>query len=243
MHSVLGIPVENGDKFVKMSAKKKMEWATRRYLIIDEVSMMDCKLMIKLHNELYSAKSSKADVKFSGFNILFLSDFLQLPCISPYPLYIDRSEYQLGHHLWRSLNAVVILRKQLRQVGDQRLLHCLWIRKLTKEDLDLLYSRIGAPLPDSTAVTMIVRRNELRHALNLRRLFYLSEFSGTSITYCIAKIKSRIGVPRSKIYKLRVGNKNVKGDAILPFIPGVLLMITENIDKPLGKPQSHWSIR
>ena len=36
-------------------------------------------------------------------------------------------------------------------------------------------------------------------------------------------------------YALRVGHKNVKGDAILPLLPGAPLMITQNIDPALGE--------
>jgi hypothetical protein len=128
IHSALGIVIEKGHKHRPMSWAKKQEWATRRYIIIDEVSMLDCKLIIKLHNKLCSTKSSKQRVKFGGFNILFLGDFLQLPSISKSYLDVLTPEYQLGYHLWRSLNGVVILREQMHQADDQRWaenIHCL----------------------------------------------------------------------------------------------------------------------
>jgi PIF1-like helicase len=235
LHSALGIAVEREQKNIKMSQKKKKDWANRRYLIIDEVSMLDCKMMIKLHNKLCSANSSKDDVILGGFNILFFGDFLQLPSISPYHLYTANSPYHLGHHLWRSLNAVVILTEQMRQAGDPRyaqLLH-LRIRQPTAEDIQLLLGRIGARL-NSSDVTIVVRRNELRHALNIRMLQRDARSRNIPITYCIAKDEERIGIPRSKFYRLRLGHNNVKGDAILPLIPGAPLMVSDNVDKPLG---------
>ena len=47
LHSAVGIPVENGDgmRLTTMSDKKAKEWQDRHYLIIDEVSMMDCKVI------------------------------------------------------------------------------------------------------------------------------------------------------------------------------------------------------
>ena len=42
-------------------------------------------------------------------------------------------------------------------------------------------------------------------------------------------------MPLSDIYGLRVGHKGMKGDAILPLLPGTPLMLTKNIDIPLGK--------
>ena len=47
LHSAVGIPVENGDgtRVTTMSDKKAKEWEDRHFLIIDEVSMMDCKVI------------------------------------------------------------------------------------------------------------------------------------------------------------------------------------------------------
>ena len=112
-----------------------------------------------------------------------------------------------------------------------------------EEDLELLQSRVGAPLPDFTAVTIIVRRHELRHALNLKRLHSLSESTGAPVTYCMTRERSRIGISHSQVYTLRVGHKNVKGDAILPLILGAPLMVTQNIDRPLGESLSNESTR
>ena len=132
----------------------------------------------------------------------------------------------------------VILRIQVRQAGDRRyadLLHRLRMRQPTEEDIKLLNSRVGAALPDSATITIIIHRHELRHALNVKRLHSLSEFSGTPVTYCIARERSRVGISHSQVYILRVGHKNVKGDTILPLIPGAPLMVTQNIDRPLGE--------
>jgi hypothetical protein len=80
-------------------------------------------------------------------------------------------------------------------------------------------------------VPIIVRRHELRHALNVRRLQSLSESTGTLVTYYVAKERSRSGISHSQVYALRVGHKNVKGNAILPLLPSTSLMITQNIDR------------
>ena len=110
LHSAVGISVENGDgaRVVTMSDKKAKEWQDRHYLIVDEVSMMDRKVITQLHTQLCKAKSLP-DLKFGGVNIIFTGDFLQIPAVSHFDLYIDNPKWQQGHHLWRSLNAVVIL--------------------------------------------------------------------------------------------------------------------------------------
>ena len=47
LHSAVGILVENGDgvRVMTMSDKKAQEWQDHHYLIVDEVSMMDCKVI------------------------------------------------------------------------------------------------------------------------------------------------------------------------------------------------------
>jgi len=44
-------------------------------MFIDEVSMLDCKVMENLHSQLTKAES-KPDIPFGGVNIIFLGDFL-----------------------------------------------------------------------------------------------------------------------------------------------------------------------
>jgi hypothetical protein len=60
----------------------------------------------------------------------------------------------------RSLNAVIILRQQMRQSDDSRyatLLKNLRIRQPTQEDIQLLNTRIGITLPNQHYIPTIVR--------------------------------------------------------------------------------------
>ena len=166
-----------------------------------------------------------------------MGDFLQIPAVSHFDLYIDNPRWQQGHHLWRSLNAVVILRKQMRQAKDPRyaeLLHRLRLHQPTDEDIDLLNTRINAFLTNDNTAPIIVRRHQVRHAINAQRLHIAAQLAQIPVTYCVAKVVERSGMPLSDVYALRVGNKGMKGDAILPLLPGTPLMLTKNIDIPLG---------
>src|SRR5204863_4971925 len=130
----------------RLTPKKINQWTECRYIIIDEVSMLDCKVMEDLHKQLTVAKA-KPEVEFGGMNIIFFGDFLQLPAIINPDLYRDTVTRRHGHQLWRLLNAVVILKEQVRQVEDPdyaALLSRLRIRKPTDEDIETLNSRIGA---------------------------------------------------------------------------------------------------
>ena len=240
MHSAVGIPVEMGDHSTSKHLKgKKTEWAdeNRKYLIIDEVSMLDCKVITQLHEKLCAAKSSNSSVLFGGVNIMFFGDFLQLPSISPFKLYKRTARWQLGYDLWHSLNVVVLLKDQVRQAEDPRfaeLLHNLRLRRPTTEDLALLRSRIGAPIPGASDAPIVVRRHQIRHALNLEKLHAAASLTNTLITYCMARIIKKRGMSTELVYKLRMGNKNVQGDAVLALIPGAPLQLTKNISVPLG---------
>ena len=206
-------------------------------MIIDEVSMLDCKLMSKLHKKLSSAKPSKEKINFGGVNIIFLGDFLQIPSVSPSRLYINNPKWQHGYDLWHALNAVIILYKQMRQADDlnySQLLGRMRKRNLTNEDISFLHSLVGAPLPDPTTVPIIVQRHRLRHALNIKRIHSLAESSATPIVYCVAKVKKCNGMSLPKVYSLRLGHKGILGDSILPLLPRSPLMITTNINTPLG---------
>src|ERR1700685_2104768 len=101
--------------------------------------------MESLHKQLTIAKS-KPEVEFGGMNMIFFGDFLQLPAVINPDLYRDTVTYNKGHKLWRSLNAVVILTKQMRQAGDPEcaaLLSRLRIRQPTDKAIETLNTRIG----------------------------------------------------------------------------------------------------
>ena len=143
-HSATGIPFERktgrkGEEGVHVKSKTK-DWTDRNYMIVDEVSMMDTNVITNISTELGRIKALPSE-KFGGVNIIFMGDFLQLSAVSTYDLYIDKPKTRTGHDIWRSLNAVVILRHQIRQAGDLRyaeLLHRLRFHRLTDEDIDLL---------------------------------------------------------------------------------------------------------
>src|SRR5205814_1863026 len=56
LHSAVGIPIEFGDNrtalTTKVIHKKASEWRERRFLIADEVSMMDAKVLESVNKEL-----------------------------------------------------------------------------------------------------------------------------------------------------------------------------------------------
>jgi hypothetical protein len=152
VHSAVSIPIERSDgkRKAKLTTKQVEEWQKHRYMVIDEISMLDCRVMEHLHNQLIIAKSNP-DVIFGGVNIIFFSDFLQLPAVINPDLYVDNQKYGVGHRLWRSLNAVTILRQQMRQAEDSLyagILFRIRLRIPTDDDIEILKTRIGVCLPN-----------------------------------------------------------------------------------------------
>src|SRR5579859_3135287 len=192
VHTAVSIPIETADgkRVGKLKEKQLKAWREAQYMIIDEVSMLDCKVMESLHSQLTKAKS-KPDIPIGGVNIIFFGNFLQLPAVINPDLYVDQKDWGLGHRLWRSLNAIVILTRPMRQARDlayAALLSWVRLRQPTDDDIETLRSRIGVTLPNMESVAVTVRRHALRQAINMRRLREEEAKSNTRIVYCIANV-------------------------------------------------------
>ncbi|CAG8639970.1 5834_t:CDS:2, partial [Scutellospora calospora] len=59
------------------------------YLIIDEISIVGQKLFIQLHTFMKKVKATDDDTFFTEINILFASDFMQLPLVLDFALYVS----------------------------------------------------------------------------------------------------------------------------------------------------------
>src|SRR5579859_5861401 len=213
VHAAASIPIERSDgkKMGRLKKNQVEAWGLRQYMIIDEVSMLDCQVMDYLHKQLSIAKANP-EVAFSGVNIIFFGDFLQLPAVLNPDLYVDNKDYPLGHQLWRSLNTVVILTQQMRQAGDLEyaaLLSRLRVGEPTDEDIETLNDRIGVELPNMESVAVTVRRHALRQAINMRKMRELESKSDTRITYCIGNLAKCHNMSAHEAYQIHSGNTDL----------------------------------
>ena len=120
----------------------------------------------------------------------------------------------------------------MRQADDQRYAEAMSRVRLhepTNEDIDMLNTRIGAPIPDSFSAPIIVRRHSVRHALNVQKLNEVACKQNIPITHCKARITGRKELSIEKAYSIIQGPKNALGDGILSVIPGAPLIITKNL--------------
>src|SRR5579859_1396396 len=172
VHSAASIPIEtsNGKKMGKLKKHQLDEWQHRQYMIIDEVSMLDSKVIEDLHSQLAKVKANP-EINFGGVNMIFFGDFLQLLAVLNPDVYVHNNG--VGYRLWRSLNGVVILTQQMRQARDPTyaaLLSRCRVCKPMDDDIEKLRDRIGAMLPNMRSAAVTVRRHALRQAINIRRL-------------------------------------------------------------------------
>jgi ATP-dependent DNA helicase PIF1 len=242
LHSTAAIPVEAGDgdkqiKLGKATDKQVLVWKELDYIVIDEVSMMDSKVMMQLNKNLslFRGSNKEHDGKpFGGVNVLFYGDFLQLPSVSKLDLWRTHlGRWQQGHDLWRSLNAVVILTQQMRQAEDSvyaEAMARIRVHQPTDQDIAMLNSRIGVPIPDSSAVPTIVQRHYVRHAINLQKLKETAASNNLQILHCKAEVIVNHGFSLRQLYSIIQGPKKALGDGVLSVIPGAPLMITKNLN-------------
>src|SRR5271170_258391 len=102
------------------------------------VSVLDSTVIQHLHSQLAKVKANP-EINFGVVNIIFFSDFLQLPAVLNPDVYVNNNG--LGYRLWRSLNGVVILTQQMRQARDPSyaaLLSRCRMRKPTDDDIEKL---------------------------------------------------------------------------------------------------------
>jgi len=241
LHSAAAIPVEAGDREKQIRASKATDkqalvWKELDYIVVDEVSMMDSKVMMQLNKNLslFRGSNKEHDGKpFGGVNMLFFGDFFQLPSVSKLDLWrTNLGRWQQGHDLWRSLNAVVILTQQMRQAEDSMYAEAMArirVHQPTDKDIAMLNSRIGVPIPDSSAAPIIVRRHYVRHAINLQKLKETAASNNSPVLHCKAEVIADHGVSFRQVYSIIQGPKKALGEGVLSVMPGAPLMVTKNL--------------
>ena len=216
-------------------------------IIIDEVSMVGCRHLAKISTALTTGKCVAPEIPFGGVDIIFFGDFIQFSPIKDTPLYAawqknpkisksKRSEErkQLGMHLWRQVDKIVLLDEQMR-CTDQRyldLLSRLREGKCTDDDIALLNTRVIGQHVDVTSIVdtpIITPGNQLVMAINDR--LYIS----TADDYTGRK-KERKQLKKKVLRKLmKKAATSTEGlPRELQLYVGMPVMVTRNIHTELG---------
>jgi hypothetical protein len=123
LHVLAGIPVRGGKQSSHTLKKLRDFWRTKRYLIIDEVSMLSRTFFAKLCHIISTAMESEEDKIFGGLNVILCGDFHQFPPVvarRSAPLYwpVDSSHDSeddiLGRKIFEQFVTVVQLKEQIR---------------------------------------------------------------------------------------------------------------------------------
>jgi hypothetical protein len=144
LHSMLKLGVQKGNtpitELTLLPATMKAleeDLKGKRFLFIDEISMIGQKLLIQIHRRLQDVFNSKEP--FGGIHVIFCGDFYQLPPIM--------DDYCFSHALFQDLD-VIFLHENMRQKEDKFWCGILdkikfgLTGKLTRDEYAALYNRV-----------------------------------------------------------------------------------------------------
>ncbi|CAF1979209.1 unnamed protein product [Rotaria magnacalcarata] len=202
--------------------------------------MVGLSLLARLNTIVKTAKHINMDAPFGGVNMIFFGDYLQYSPVLDKPLYHTHAlaqqynerqiEMQCAQKIISQINCVVELNQQMR-TEDARYLELLTrLRngKSTIEDYQLLCKR--API--------LVFRNTLRTQLNNRAVLNKAIETGIRLVVCVAQdyIRNK-AIDDSRLRKAILelpDNKTEHLPGYLPLVPGMPVLLTENIATELG---------
>jgi hypothetical protein len=250
-HTSLGI---NLSFRAAISTRVRRLWAKKTILVIDEMSMVDLRMLSVINNQCKVARSlprSSPDL-FGGLPIVILmGDFFQFPPVRGPPLW-KKPRYGVdddaaGRLIWRRFENVIILDEQMRQSEDP------WFREfltrtrhaaLTEDDVNRLNSKSIPSLvdPASEDASVIVKLNAMRHPINRIRIENFARRKSQRI-YIFAAIHTRTKSTGPTNLRLQAHDLLLQPDhsAQIPF-PGLLLytrdmpsVMLTNACTPLGQ--------
>ncbi len=166
--------------------------------------MVGTKLLVQISMALVLAKEDSTI--FSGINIIFAGDFMQLPPVGDSKLFSwapnkSGSDTTLkamqGHLLWLSVDTVVVLMQVMHQWGDSNtsfveLLNRLRLGQCTLDDHRALNQRLAEIVqPDWSSkewatAPLIVTENTVKDAYNRRAMEAFAQHTGWALHYYYA---------------------------------------------------------
>ena len=147
IHSALSIPMKFSLPYQPLGEEKISQLRTQlgqlQILIIDEISMVDQKLLWYIHGRLRQLKQSRDNSPFGKVCVIAVGDFFQLPPVKGKPVYVDSLESALWMDNFKQVNLHEIMR-QKEDAEFAILLNKLRTKErdevLSDEDLSILRS-------------------------------------------------------------------------------------------------------
>ena len=238
VHSALKIPRQPNNIYEPLSCEAlntlQSQLAGLNILVIDEVSMVDPKLLSYIHGRLKQIKQIRGTDRkslFGGVSILAVGDFYQLPPVKAKSLCVPSAH--AGHTLWQENFEKIELDEIMRQRDDvsfaDTLNNCRILKKhacLNEVDHEALESRADLPNTPDTALHVF--------ATNKRANIHNSE---TLLKLCssivVLQAQDYVKNPKSSIDNRsdtpRNGQPNDLADSLLIAV-GARVMLMRNTD-------------
>ncbi|KAF5335465.1 hypothetical protein D9611_012159 [Ephemerocybe angulata] len=247
-----GVPKENS------SARRDLiaMWSCVDYLIIDEFSMIGCRLLTQISEALCIAKETSEP--FGNINIIFAGDFMQLPPIG------DRALYQrlqpnsegttqgqtkiFGKLLWYTIDVAVTLTETMHQRGNDAnafvdLLHRVRTGSTTIEDYAALNSRVLCEVdvldrPDGFTTPILVNTNSTKDEINTHATESFAEKTGRELHWYHSvdvvhktvigpgALKDRLNMVSGSSTQYKLGK--------MALVIGMPMMLVQNFDIAAG---------
>jgi ATP-dependent DNA helicase PIF1 len=132
LHSLFRLPVKQKTSDLSTATLQSLQalFQDVRFVIIDEKSMIDLKILSIIDDRLRLIFPDQSDQAFGGLNVLLCGDFFQLPPINGRPLYATRATGLIaakGQGLYRSFDRTIQLTQVMRQQGqDETTIRFRW---------------------------------------------------------------------------------------------------------------------
>lgn len=253
VHSWGGIGLATGERMavankVNKSKFKKRNWKTVDLLIVDEVSMMSCKLFEIL--EITARLCRKNPTQFGGIQVIFTGDFYQLPPVGneDEP---DTCKFCFESELWNHIfKNQIQLNTIFRQEDNdyKRILNQIRVGKITKSTVTKLNSLVGKKVNEGETIlpTILYPTRRKVEAINNSSL---NALKGEEYVYdyCVAPQKdlnlgestlSMLSVfsQEQKDRELKYMTENVNFEKRLVLKEGSQVMCVANIDLDSNTP-------
>ncbi|XP_050409728.1 uncharacterized protein LOC126824539 [Patella vulgata] len=174
IHSLFSIPIHFKLLYIGLSSDKvntlRSKLGNLEILIIDEISMVDHKLLCYIHGRLRQIKQTPDHVPFGNVSIIAVGDFYQLPPVKGRALYNDNEMV----NLWQDNFKLVQLTEIMRQRDDLTFAQALnRIRtkknsdEMSVDDVNLFSSRVTGEESDAVHIVSI---NKQVNEINLKFL-------------------------------------------------------------------------
>ena len=186
-------------------------WKGKRYLIIDEFSMIGKTFLARLsHNISIGMEENNLrfkDHSFGGLSVIIFGDLHQFPPVAakrgealyrPIDITNDTIDSQIGRHIYDEFTTVVVLRQQnrVRDPDWKSMLTRLQMGDVTEHDINMLKSMVLTPaamkspemlVPDWRDACLITPRHSVRNHWNDAALKQWCARSGNRIFVCTAE--------------------------------------------------------